>query len=286
MRYCGRDFDEQEIETIRCLIASTPSASRLALSRLVCEKLSWVGLNGRLKEMSCRVAMLRMQRDCVIELPAPLRRNTNGRPYRRRTAAAEPQFPVTVPAGELDDLRLEQVIGRNASYLWNEYIDRYHYLGYKPLPGAQIRYFAHARGQILGLLGFGAAAWKTAPRDKFIGWTPKQREKNLHMVVNNARFLILPWVKSANLASRLLAMAARQLPHDWQERYGYRPVLLETFVEVLRFRGTCYKAAGWIYLGETKGRGKLDVDNHALLPVKAIWVLPIAKDFRCKLCSE
>ena len=115
------------------------------------------------------------------------------------------------------------MIGRNASSLWNQYIQRYHYLGYQPLPGAQWRYFAAAEDQILALLGFGAAAWKTAPRDRFIGWTPRQRQDNLHRLVNNARFLILPWVRSPNLASRLLAMAAHRLPDDWQARYGYRP---------------------------------------------------------------
>ncbi|MDA2924916.1 DUF4338 domain-containing protein, partial [Acidobacteria bacterium AH-259-L09] len=226
--------------------------------------------------------MLHMHDDGLIQLPAPLNGNGNGRPYKRRTPQAEPQlFPTVIPANALVDLHLEPLVERKASHLWNEYIDRYHYLGYQPLPGAQLRYFARANGSILALLGFGAAAWKTAPRDRFIGWTPEQRERNLHLVVNNARFLILPWVHSRNLASRLLAMAARRLTDDWQQRYGYRPVLIETFVETLRFRGTCYKAANWIYLGETQGRGKLDVKHKALLPRKSTWAYPLVKDFRC-----
>ena len=150
---------------------------------------------------------------------------------------------------------------------------------------SQARYFARARGRILAVLGFGAAAWKTAPRDRYIGWTPSQRQARLHLLVNNARFLILPWVRSPNLASRLLAMAARQLTTDWQHRYGYRPVLLETFVETPRFRGTCYKAANWTYLGHTQGRGKLDVHHAATLPKKSIWVYPLAADFRKTLCA-
>jgi len=177
------------------------------------------------------------------------------------------------------------VARREDSHLWNEYVERYHYLGYEPLPGAQLRYFARAGGRILALLGFGAAAWKTAPRDRFIGWNVEQRRSRLHLIVNNARFLILPWVRSRNLASRLLAMAARRLADDWQHGYGYRPVLVETFVETPRFSGTCYKAANWIYLGQTQGRGKLDVDRTARLPKKSVWAYPLVPDFRRTLCG-
>jgi hypothetical protein len=237
--------------------------------------------------MSCRVAMLKMAKDGLITLPPPRRTNGNGKRYTRRSRAAEPeQQEVVTPAGQLSELRLQLVVGRRDSHLWNEHIDRYHYLGYQPLPGAQLRYFARSEGKLLALLGFGAAAWKTAPRDRFIGWTAEQRESRLHLVVNNARFLILPWVKSRNLASRLLSMATRQLPSDWEDRYGYRPVLAETFVETRRFRGTCYQAANWRYLGETKGRGKLDVDDTKTLPVKSVWVFPLDKRFRQKLCGR
>ena len=229
--------------------------------------------------------MLRMQEDGLILLPSPLKRNGNGKRYRRRTPRADPGlFSIDVPVGQLRDLRLDIVADRSGSHLWNEFVDRYHYLGYQPLPGAQLRYFAWAEGQILALLGFGAAAWKTTPRDRFIGWNAQQRQSRLRFVVNNARFLILPWVQSRHLASRLLALAVRRLPKDWQRRYGYRPVLVETFVETRRFRGTCYRAANWIYLGETKGRGKLDVKNRAKLPAKSIWVYPLTKDFQATLC--
>ncbi len=225
--------------------------------------------------------------DCSsFQLPAPRTRNGNGRPYKRRTLQAEPRrSPIAIPAGALQDLHPELVDSKKASHLWNEYIDRYHYLGYQPLPGAQLRYFAYAEGEILALFGFGAAAWMTAPRDRFIGWTHQQRKNRLHLVVNNARFLILPWVHSPNLASRLLAMTTRKLPGDWQIRYGYCPVLFETFVEIPRFRGTCYKAANWTYLGQTQGRGKLG-KHKARLPKKAIWVYPLVKNFRRKLCDS
>jgi hypothetical protein len=284
-RYCGRDFIVSEIETIHRLIEENPQASRAHLSRMVCEELEWVQANGRLKDMSCRVAMIRMQDDGLIRLPPPLTKNGNGQRYRRRTAQAEPELQMVTPAGELADLHLELVAGHNRSHLWNEYIDRYHYLTYTPLPGSQLRYFAKANGRILALFGFGAAAWKTAPRDGFIGWTAQQRERNLHLVVNNARFLILPWVRSRHLASRLLGMASGQIAEDWQKSYSYRPVLLETFVEIPRFKGTSYKAANWIHVGRTKGRGKLDRYNRAQLPHKDIWLHPLNKNFRRTLCS-
>lgn len=285
-RYCGRDFAAAEIDTIRQLIACNPSATRAQLSRRVCEDLGWRRPDGRLKDMSCRVAMLRMQENGLLRLPAARNGNANGQPYRRRTSAAEPElFPIVAPAGTLSDLCLKPVVNRKRSHLWNEYIDRYHYLGYQPLPGAQLRYFACAQGQVVALFGFGAAAWKTAARDRFIGWNVEQRQRHLHLVVNNARFLILPWVHSKNLASRLLAMAERRLPGDWSERYDYRPVMLETFVEIPRFRGTCYKAANWLHVGETQGRGKLDVDHSASLPKKSVWVRPLTTEFRHVLCA-
>lgn len=284
--YCGRTFTVSQMEAIRALIADNPDANRARLSQLVCQILDWRRPDGRLKDMSCRVAMLRMQDDGLIQLPPPQNGNNNGRPYHRRTPQAEPEvLSVAASAGDLLDLRLERVSTQAQSHQWNEYIDRYHYLGYQPLPGAQLRYVARANDRILALLGFGAAAWKTAPRDRFIGWTVEQRKRWLHLVINNARFLILPWVHCQNLASRLLSMTARRLADDWQERYGYRPVLVETFVETPRFRGTCYKAANWTYLGNTQGRGKLDVQHQAQLPRKTIWVYPLAKDFRRQLCS-
>lgn len=287
LRYCARQFSAAEIERIGQLIAEHPHINRARLSRLVCEQLQWLRADGGLKEMSCRVAMLRMHADGLIELPPPLKGNGNGKRYRRRTAAAEPQlFPVLESAGALADLHLEPVQSSQASHLWNEYIDRYHYLGYQPLAGAQLRYFARDRQRRpLALLGFGAAAWKTQVRDAFIGWRAEQRQSRLHLIVNNARFLILPWVRSRNLASRLLAIALKQLADDWYERYRYRPVLVETFVEIPRFQGTCYKAANWIYLGDTKGRGKLDVHNTARLPKKSVWVYPLTPHFRRLLCG-
>jgi hypothetical protein len=287
MRYCGRGFSTADLASIRQLISDHPTATRARLSRLVCEQLTWQRDDGRLKDMSCRVAMLRMQDDGLLQLPPPRNGNNNGKPYLRRTLMAEPASLLEAASPkQLEDLHLQLVTDRHDSHLHNEYLDRYHYLGYQPLPGAQLRYFVRANGRIVALLGFGAAAWKTQPRDLFIGWTPEQREARLHLLINNARFLILPWIRCKNLASAILGMAARRIAQDWQLHYGCRPVLLETFVELPRFRGTCYRAANWKLLGETQGRGKLDVHNQALLPKKAIWVYPMVKNFRQVLCAE
>jgi hypothetical protein len=276
-------FSEQEIDWIYRTIQDNPSLLRAPLSRLVCQKIEWYKPDGGLKEMSCRVAMLRMHRDGLIKLPSPQRKCSNKKRRIQPSHKTDPQPLLNQPVQALPPLSLQQVTGKDSA-LYNEYIHRYHYLGYQTLPGAQIRYIAKSNDNIVALIGFGAAAWKTAPRDRFIGWTKEQRQNNLHLIANNARFLILPWIKSPNLASKLLAMAAKQLPDDWHKRYGYRPAMLETFVENPRFLGTCYKAANWIWVGQTKGRGKLDRKHKANLPKKDIWLYPLSKSFKRLLC--
>lgn len=288
MRYCGRAFSAADLSSIQRLLKEHPTVTRARLSRLVCEQLDWRRGDGRLKDMSCRVAMLRMQDDGLLQLPLPRNGNNNGKPYLRRTPRAEAEAAIEAASPrKLGNLQMQLVTERHDSHLHNEYLERYHYLGYQPLPGAQLRYFVRAEeGRIVALLGFGAAAWKTRPRDLFIGWTATQREARLHLVVNNARFLILPWVRCKNLASCILAMAARRVATDWQLHYGYSPVLLETFVEKARFRGTCYSAANWSLVGETQGRGKLDVHHRAAVPKKAVWIYPLRRDFREVLCGD
>jgi hypothetical protein len=273
----------EEIAWIRELIQKK-ILNRVQLSRQICDHLNWRKPDGGLKDMSCRVALLRMEADGLLKLPAPIRKNGNGKRHLRRTAEAEPGLPLCIPVNEINDLTLELVGSKDHSYLWNEYIDRYHYLGFQPLSGAQLRYFAMARGQPIALLGFGAAAWTTASRDQFIGWNHQQRIAKLHLVVNNARFLILPWINSRHLASKLISMATRRLPNDWFIRYGFRPLLLETFVEIDRFKGTCYKAANWINVGITRGRGKLG-GNQPSRPLKSVWVFPLSSSFREELSA-
>jgi hypothetical protein len=281
--YCGRHFTADELQTLRHLIETHPRASRAQLSQQVCVLLDWLKPNGELKEMSCRVAMLRMQADGLITLPAA-RKRAPRQPKYLATAATDPQPLITQPVHELPPLRLCQVAGSAHSRRWNETIARYHYLGYSPLAGSQSRYVVFAGERQVALLSFGASAWKLAARERFIGWPDEARQRNLHLVVNNARFLILPWIQSKGLASKILSLIQRQLPNDWQARYGFRPVLMETFVETPRHRGTCYQAANWIKVGQTTGRGKKSPSRTPILPIKDIWLYPLHKNFRSILC--
>lgn len=285
MRYCGREFSAEELHRIEAIIRNDPRGTRASISQHVCQELGWYKPDGGLKEMSCRVAMLRMQRDGLIVLPPARKSNVNGKPYTRRSPATEAKPPFVLPAGALSALQLHLVGTKEESTLWNEYVVRYHYLGFKPLPGAQLRYLARYHHEELAVVGFSASAWKIAARDRFIGWSAEQRQKNLHLVINNSRFLILPWIQGKNLASRLLSQLCKRIADDWYQRYGYRPVLVETFVECGRFLGTSYKAANWISVGETEGRGKMDRYKRRSLPKKVIWLYPLTKDFRRILCT-
>ena len=285
LRVCGRRFFDEEVAAISKFIAEHPSACRREIARWTCEQIGWLTPGGQLKEMSCRVALLRLQALGFLELPRPRKRSGNWRPYVPGDSIVVPEQGLGCPVEQLPGLLLRRVKTKEDSRLWNEAVSRFHYLGYRRLPGAQLRYLIESARGLLGVLGFGASAWKAAPRDRWIGWSDAQRKARLHLVVNNARFLILPWVRSQNLASWALSRCARRLPSDWQERYGYRPVLLETFVERGRFHGTCYKAANWRYLGDTQGRGKLDRHRKAALPVKKIYVYPLGESFREVLCA-
>lgn len=284
-RYCGRVFSEADIRLVRDLIRILPEANRAQLSRRVCTALQWLRPDGRLKDMSCRVAMIRMEKDGLIRLPAPLCKAVNSHYTPKITPASNPREPVCLGAGRLGALTFRPVENAKDSALYNELVHRYHYLGYKPLSGAQKRYMVYAGQHLLAVLGFGASAWTIAGRDRFIGWSDRQRRSKLQYVVNNARFLILPWVNSRNLASRILSVAAKRLPDDWQRQYGYQPVLLETFVHKDRYAGTCYRAANWIHVGQTKGRGKLGPYKPSV-PVKHVFLYPLTPNFRHILASD
>ena len=279
---CGMVFGSAEVALVRRLIAQAQPCTRAEIARRVCAALDWTDARGRAKLMSCRVALLRLHRAGVIALPAPTRRNGNGKALSREVALPEAQ-PLMGSVEQLGALELEWVCGRERSALWNRLIERYHYLGYTPLPGAQLRYLVHGAPGVLGAIGFAAAAWKVAARDRWIGWDARARERGLAQVLNNARFLVLPWVSVRNLASKVLALAARQVRVDFPRAYGIEPVLLETFVEVGRFAGTCYRAANWVELGRTTGRGKCDRHHRATRPVKAVYVQALRHDFRRRL---
>jgi hypothetical protein len=283
MRYSGRHFTEQEVQWIRDLIKSSKGINRARISTRFCEHVGWRKPNGTVKDMSCRVALLKMHREGIITLPPTQRPFNRASKHTQRSLFTQPKAAIEKKAGDFK-LCCEIATG-GVVKLWNEFIDRYHYLGYTSLAGAQIRYFVKEHDEILALLSFSAAAWKTAPRDRFIGWDASQRKRNLPLLVNNSRFLVLPWVRSKNLASRILALVCSRLPDDWQQRYGYRPVLAETFVDQERFAGTCYKAANWVCVGQTKGRGKTDRHNACDQPVKTIWLYPLDRQCMELLCA-
>lgn len=282
LQLSGRMFSPDDILWLTQTIFSQKGTCRESLARSFCQYAGWYKPDGGLKDMSCKLALLRLEKMGLLTLPAPRTRNNCSR-KPKRTHLAEPRPEIRIEASGLT-LQFELVTPKTSSF-WNELIDRYHYLGYSPLAGAQLRYFVRAGEEILALLGFCAAAWKVAARDAFIGWNPEKRQAHLHQVVNNSRFLILPWVKSKNLASRILSRAAKILPHDWNARYQYQPLLLETFVEKERFSGTCYKAANWQCVGDTTGRGKWDRLHQNYKPVKSIWLYGLDERFKKRLCE-
>jgi Domain of unknown function (DUF4338) len=289
-RYCGREFSPAELDHIGELLKLRPVLGRVALSRRICQDLGWLNVLGQSKEMSCRVALLRMEKDGLIALPPPLTRGGQGqrRGQRRLTlsAASDPREPVQASVRALEPLVIQRVQKGSLSSLWNELIQRYHYLGYQPLSGAQMRYLVgSADGRLLAALGFGASAWQVKPRDQYIGWNHQQRVRGLHRIVNNARFLILPWVRCPGLASRILSAIPNPLRADWIWRYGYEPVLLESFVAIPHFSGASYRAAAWIRLGETRGRGKLEKNHQQVTPLKEIWIYPLHPRFQQVLCA-
>lgn len=238
--------------------------------------------------MSGRVALLKLHRAGLICLPPPRNSNGNGRRYQLEAVLAEAE-PIHCPLRDVQPLHFELVQAPELSRVWNRLIEQFHYLGHENLPGAQLRYLVSSpRGAVLGAMGFGAAAWKVAPRDRWIGWNGHERRRGLDLIVNQARFLILPWVHVPHLAGHSLGQSLRRLPKDFQERYGWVPVLVESFVES-RFGGHCYRAANWICLGQTQGRGKKGVhlrEGASPLAVKQIWVCPLAADFRRQLCAR
>ena len=284
-RYCGRNFTTAELKIIDTIIRTPDHPVRAEISRRVCRELRWYRPNGQLKDMSCRVALLRMQRDGLISLPLPRNGNGNGNIRIKLNAHSAPGSELS---GRVDNypFDIEIVDSTEQSRLWNEYIARYHYLGYTPLLGTQIRYMVKRDQKVLAVLGFGTAAWKMAPRDRWVGWTTAQRQYRLPFIANNSRFLILPWVRVKNLASAVLGEIARRIANDWQMRYHHPVCMLETLVEKKRFAGTCYRAANWLHLGCTQGRGKLDRAHRHPLPIKDIFVYPLTKDFRKVLSNE
>jgi hypothetical protein len=285
--FCGRTFTAQEVELMRVVAHDYAGLGVTEIARTVCELLEWKRPNGGLKNHECRQLLERLQAEGVLQLPALRRLGGRG---PRRVDVSPQRFepsPVDCAARECEPLELALVEGEKESRVWREHLERYHYLGCSVPFGAHLRYWVRNPQRELACLLWTSPAWKMKPRDVWIGWSDEQRKRNLQGIVNNGRFLILPWVHVKGLASKILALSARQLPQDWHGRYGHRPLLLETLVDADRFRGTCYRAANWIYVGQTAGRGRMDREHHAHgQAIKDIYIYPLVRDARQRLRGD
>ncbi len=282
----GRRIAAEDVTAINELLRNHRDWSRRRLSRELCVIWDWRNAMGQLRDIACRTVLLRLHRSGEITLPAGCH---NGNNHRRQESIVEvdvDKTPICVELSELSPVKL--VIARSGSNehrLFKCLVQRYHYLGLGRVPGETISYVAvSASGRPVGCVLFAAAAWKTAGRDSFIGWSPAQREANLSLLANNTRFLILPWVKVKCLASHILSLARHRIAADWTDKYGHDLDLLETFVDSSRFSGTCYKAANWTWVGSTVGRTRNDRRHRISAPVKDIYVYPLNRHFRRRLC--
>ncbi len=280
IRIRGRTFTPEELSRIKMLVETSPEEHRFALSKRVCKELGWIQPNGRLKDRSCRDVLARLDEIGFIRLPRPRRPSVRRSPVAI-TERSAPRPLASFGARDIKAASFRIVSGtRNLEQerLWNEYVERYHYLGYGVPVGPHIKYFVTLAGEPIACLCFAGAAWRVEARDRWIGWNFQERERNLRYVVNNTRFVIFPWINVPNLASRMLALAAKRIASDWQRLYAYQPLLLETFVDSERYAGTCYRAANWLLVGYTKGRGKLDRQCKANLSKKAVLLYLLTKD--------
>jgi hypothetical protein len=283
IRVQGRTLSRDDLAGLRALIAQHPDWHRTAISLHLCELWDWRNRAGCLKDMAARSLLLKLHARGMIELP-PAR--TQPRRLGAQAAAPLEQMsfvaaPISGPLNARQPLALELAHSPGLRRRVRHLLAQYHYRGFNGAVGENVQYLARdVRGEELAVMVFGAAAWKVAQRERFIGWSVEQRGQHLERIANQQRFLILPWVAVAHLASHLLALATRRLAQDWQSRYGHPVYLAETFVEAERFAATAYKAAGWIYLGQTTGRTRQDRYRILKSPPKAVWVRALHPHFR------
>jgi hypothetical protein len=286
LTFCGRELQSAELDLIRQTTRDFSTLSLTELAHTICELLEWRRPNGGLKSRECFLFLQALhQRGWLPWLSLPIKK------LRPRVGVwdqlSDAQSALTGPIGDYLPVQLQLLDNRDDRRLFRQYIQRYHYLGYQVPFGAQLRYFVRSPqlpGAVLACLLFTSAAWKMAPRDAYIGWGQTARRANLPLVVNHSRFLILPWVRVANLASHILSRAARQMPLDWWAAYRAQPVLLETLVDATRYHGGCYRAANWIEVGLTQGRGRMDRDGKAQGARKHIFLFPLHRHWRERLC--
>jgi len=280
-RYRGRVFTSEDILYIRRLIAAHPGDSRRRLSQKLCEAWQWKQPNGALRDMVCRGLLLMLDRAGQIELPAVKFVPANPLVWRAR--------PVSVPIdttpleGRIDQigpLQVAQVRRTPEERLCNSLLEQYHYLGYQQPVGEHAKYLVWTAGRPIACLAWSSAPRHLGSRDRYIGWSAEARRRNIRFIAYNTRFLILPWVRIQNLASHILAHMAARISEDWQHMYGHAIYFLETFVDPERFRGTCYRAANWVLLGNTTGRGKQSNSYVPNRSIKQILGYPLTKQFR------
>ena len=284
---CGRKITAQEIEAARETVRLCRGLSRRELAETICEHWGWVTASGSLKLTAGLNVLEELERNGELQLPPkqkkPSTERVRGARHTKRTAP--PEEPLKGKLADVSPVWLEIVEGRERAKLWNEYLDRYHYLGYSKPFGCTIRYFIVCDKGLLGCALVAGAARALKARDEWIGWSKPRRQQNLSWVINNTRFLIFPWVEIRHLASHVLGQLARRVQADWQQRWGYEPLLLETFVDPAEYAGTCYRAGGWIELGRTTGEGLRRKGCAYTTTPKLIYVKPLSKDFRERLCA-
>ena len=284
-RYRARQLDIHDIRFIRAVVSKHYERGRSRISRALCEAWQWVQANGKLKEYAARDLLLRLEERGFIELPPRLRPKNN---LKRKSFLQVPLFlkePIDGFAGEHDTPRI-QVVGSAETYLWEYLVHHYHYLKLPKLVGEYVRHLVFINGHVVACVAWASAAWKIKARDQFIGWDERRKRQNLHLVANNTRFLILPWVKVKYLASKLLALSVKRLSADWEHLYAHPIYLAETFVDTARFKGSCYRAANWLAVGQTKGSAKKGNDYHYHGQPKAIYLYPLHRHFRRYLLDD
>jgi hypothetical protein len=285
--YRNRLITSEDVNFLIGIIANNPKESRRALSIRVCREWNWIQPNGVLKDGVCRGLMLKLHREGHIELPPRKRPFTGGRQSKEKIIKPEiDQDQIFSTVKELQPIEIRLVRRTKLETLFKSLIEQYHYLGYTQPVGEHLKYIVFAAGRPIACFVFSSAPYSIRHRDRFIGWSPEILEKNRHLLAYNSRFLILPWVKVPHLASHLLAKCARGISADWQALYCHPVFWIETFVDTELFKGTCYRAANWIFLGNTSGRGKYNKTQKQLTSIKAMYGLPLVKQFRQLLCHE
>lgn len=285
--YSGRRFSEEDISLIKTTTQTYPRLSQVEMASTICELIGWVTPNGEPKKRQCVEYLRKLEQEGLINLPAVRMMYARHKKEAKITATEQPIIEDIDKSEIIECGKIKLEIARPGETLarWRKYVSAYHRLGDPTVFGSQIRYIITSDGQDLGCLLFSASSWALAAREDWIGWTSADKKSRLHLIVNNSRFLVLPSVRIKNLASRALSMAAKRIQKDWLEKFCYAPVLLETFVEP-PYKGTSYRAANWIYIGDTQGRGRNDRYTERLLTRKAIYVLPLQPDFRAILKGE